>query len=206
MKKKKKTVTDLPTAMPTCLNEVNRLGGFCANHAPHCTLSHYDGTLEFRPPAEFHLSLLVTADRPNGSCCMNVCGHHAEYERDRDGKEYKRSDGAFIVTGPPIIDAAAPTSFEPRTRETKPTKPAASAGTGENVSEAAVSADQPAKSNGSAVVSGALLDRINACSKDNPLTRSELTPKERKLARDLAAAGVVTRDEAGGRIAYFAKG
>lgn len=202
-KKKTDTETAAPKPAATCLNVVNPLGGFSANHSPLCAYDHRDGEIVFNPPADVHIQLGVTAARPNGLCCANVCFYHAEYGSDRDGgKAVKHAEGTFVVSDAPIIDSRALLT-EPRTQAIRK---AAKPPTAEpSDSDTDTPAAEPKSRPAAPQADGSLLDKVNAHTKDNPLLRGELSAKERKLARDLAAAGVICRDETAGRISYYPK-
>ena len=135
----------------------------------------------------------VTTHAKRGGWCGNVCKICGKHEQDQGAI----LSPAALVVEPPATAKIGPASDAPA--EVVETAPAADSAP---LKPAKPTPAAPA-GNGSALP---LLDRINACTKDNPLTRAELAPKDRKLARDLAAAGVIIRDESAGRISYYPKG
>lgn len=193
MKKKAVIEPAQRTGSTLCFLASNPGSGFITSHADQCckVVGGKDTRHACRRP--------VTTHAKRGGWCGNVCRLCGEHEAEQGAT---LSAVTLIVEQPrPVLlravaDEPADTAAASETLAAEPvTASAAGSATSEPVKAA------PA-GNGSA----SLLDRILARTAADPILRSDLTSKERKLARDLAAAGVIMRDEIGGRIKYYAKG
>lgn len=193
-KKKKKEAAPISTQDFGCYHLRNRLGGFVGSHTAFCSAvgpqTTKTKTGEVKPgratcdePAEVHA-------RFEGHCghycapCGKAAGDRGAVLSAIESTEERLPRVLHRVVPEDAADIPAEVA------ETAPaSKPASETGNG----SASKPAGDPAP----------LLERVLQRSRENPLYRGELSPKERKLARELATRDVIVRQNVNGKISYY---
>jgi hypothetical protein len=195
-KKKKKPADEAPTTPdPRCYHRINPRGGFIGSHSPLCAAAvaqtkHKIGRATCDLPVEIHA-------RFEGHC-SNVCGGCGKVAGER---------GAVLATVDLVEDR--PTTVLRRVvaddAHVEPAEPVATSpavASEPETGSAATVKDLNLRGH-EKVAAVPLLERIAERTKDQPLLRTELSPKDRKLARRLSEDGVIIRQTVGRQISYY---